>query len=84
MSVAKGIDEDRTGVGAHRTGTVVRLVRGANAPKQLGDPSAQTHSKDFRDHYPLGRPTIGTAEVSSLASQREAKPPLHLLSESVR
>ena len=29
----------------------------------------------------MGTPTIGTAEVSSWASQREAKPPPHLLSE---
>ena len=29
----------------------------------------------------MGTPTIGTGEVSSWASQREAKPPLHLLSE---
>jgi hypothetical protein len=49
------------------------LVRGRaiGAPASIAA-SAQTHSQDSGDHHPLGRATIGTAEVSSWASQMEA------------
>ena len=47
--------------------------------RQIRTTSAQTHSKDFRDHHLLGTPTIGTAGGFIVGFQREAKPPLHLL-----
>jgi type I restriction enzyme S subunit len=58
---------------------IVRFLDWASGRVEL----VHRHIQKIQDHYPLGTPTIGTAEVSSRASQREAKPPPHLLSESV-
>jgi hypothetical protein len=72
------------GLGLWRARTIVTgRVRWKAARRGPDATEMLVHRHIQKIQGPLSTPTIGTAEVSSWASQREAKPPLHLLSESV-
>jgi hypothetical protein len=69
--------------------SLMSVLRGGLNGLQLADaarearPSAQTHSKDSGTTIPWARPPSEPARFHRGLHTREAKPPLHLLSESV-